>query len=190
LHPHFDLGLVPWLGSAGGNHGDPIMVCEIGIRAIELGLITMGAGHRSLEVVGDDDVGHSTEGSKGPHMGANPVRETLRPRGFDIGIVGGAQDRNKEHRLTDLTGMAVDDRDALAGIVDKELLPRAMVLPHDQVELAGPGAIRLAEPAILEALRRGGLVFLPQEEQGDAFAFQLVVHCGPVGSARCEGAYG
>jgi len=90
----------------------------------------------------------------------------------------------------DLTGLAVDDRDALAGIVDKELLPRAMALPHDQVELAGPGAIRLAEPAVLEALRCGGLVFLPQEEQGDALAFQLVVHRGPVGSERGEGAWG
>ena len=50
----------------------------------------MGAGDSGLEVVGDDDVGHPTEGSKGPHMGANPVRETLCPRGFDIGIVGGA----------------------------------------------------------------------------------------------------
>ena len=46
-----------------------------------------------------------------------------------------------------------------AGLVDKELFPRAMALPHDQVELAGPGAIRLAEPAVLEALRRSGLIF-------------------------------
>ena len=87
----------------------------------------------------------------------------------------------------DFAGVAVDDRDALAGIVDKELLPRAMALPHDQVELAGPGAIRLAKPAILEALRRGGLVFLPQQEQGDALAFELVVHRGPVGGQGVTG---
>src|SRR4029434_1246250 len=85
------------------------------------------------------------------------------------------------------SGTAVDDRDPLAGIIDKELLPRAMALPHDQVELAGPGAIRLAEPAVLEALRRGGLVFLPQEEQGDALAFELVVHRGPVGGPVLAG---
>ena len=90
LYPNFDLGLVPWFGRAGGDHGDRIMVCEIGICAIELGLIAMGASDSSFEVVGDDDLGHPTEGGKGSHMGANPVRETLRPRGFDIGIVGGA----------------------------------------------------------------------------------------------------
>ena len=90
LHPHFDLGLVPWFGRAGGDHGDPLMVCEIGRGAIELGLLALGASDSSFEVVGDDDLGHPTEGGKGPHMGANPVRETLRPRGFDIGRVGGA----------------------------------------------------------------------------------------------------
>ena len=30
LHPDFDLSLVPGLGSAGGDHGDPIMVRQIG----------------------------------------------------------------------------------------------------------------------------------------------------------------
>jgi hypothetical protein len=190
VHPHFDLGLVRWLGRAGGDHGDPLRGCEIGRRALARGLRAMGAGHRSLAVVGDDDVGPATEGGTGPHMGANPVRETLRPRGVDRGRVGGAQDRHTARRLTHLTGTAVDDRDALAGIVDTELLPRALGLPQDQVERAGPGALRLADPAVLEALRRGGLVCLPQEEHGDALAFQRVVHRGPVGSARCEGADG
>src|SRR5215471_18784435 len=90
----------------------------------------------------------------------------------------------------DLAGLAVDDWDALAGIVDKELLPRAMVLLHDQVELAGPGAIRLAEPAVLESLRCGGLIFLPQQEQGDTFPFEFVMHRGPVGGQGCAGAFG
>jgi len=190
LHPHFDLGFVPGLGSAGRDDGDPIMVGEIGIRAIELGLIAMGAGDRGLEVVGDDDVGHPTEGGKGPHMGANPVRETLRPRGFDIGIVGGPQDGNKDLHLMHFPGTTVHDRDALAGIVDKELFPRTMALAHDQVELAGPGAIRLAEPTVLETLRRGGLIFLPQQEQSDALAFELVVHRGPVGDQGYGGTCG
>jgi hypothetical protein len=54
-----------------------------------------------------------------------------------------------------------------------------MGLPHAQVELAGPGAIHLAEPAVLEAFRRGGLLCLPQQAQGDALAFECVVHRGP-----------
>ena len=90
----------------------------------------------------------------------------------------------------DFPGTAVHDREALAGIVDKELFPRAMALPHDQVELAGPGAIRLAEPTVLETLRRGGLIFLPQQEQSDALAFELVVHRGPVGGQVWDGTCG
>jgi hypothetical protein len=54
LHPDFDLGLVPGLGSPGRDHGDPIMVREIGIRPIEFGLIAVGTGHRGLEIVWDD----------------------------------------------------------------------------------------------------------------------------------------
>ena len=67
------------------------------------------------------------------------------------------------------------------GIIDKELFPRAVGLPHDQIELARPGAIGLAKPAVLEALGRGRLVFLPEQEQGDAFAFEFAVDRGPVG---------
>jgi hypothetical protein len=65
-----------------------------------------------------------------------------------------------------------------------------MALAHDQVELAGPGAICLAEPAVLEASRRSGLIFLPQQEQGDALAFELVMHRGPVGGQGCDGTCG
>jgi hypothetical protein len=166
------------------------MVCEIGIRTIERGLIAVGAGDGGLEIVRDDDVGHPTQGGQGPHMGPNPVRQTLRPRGFDIGIVGGSQDGNKERHFMDFPSMAVHDWDALTSIVDKELFPCAMALAHDQGEFTGPGTIRLAEPAVLESLWCGGLIFLPQQEQRDTFPFEFAVHCGPVGSRGCNGAFG
>src|SRR5437588_449304 len=59
-----------WLPCAASHN------CErhiIGIRAIELGLIAMGAGDSRFEVVGDDDVGHRTEGQSGARGVTGPV---------------------------------------------------------------------------------------------------------------------
>ena len=38
----------------------------------------------------------------------------------------------------------------------------------------------LAEPTVLESVGVGGLVLLPQQKQGYAFAFELAVHLGPI----------
>src|SRR5262249_151676 len=101
---------------------------------LSLQILTSG-GFRSLRphsttklggmwIVRDDDLRHPTQGGQGPHMGANPVRQTLCPRRFDIGIVGGPQHGNEQRRLMDFAGLGVDDWDALARIIDKELLSR------------------------------------------------------------------
>ena len=81
--------------------------------------------------------------------------------------------------------MAIDHGDALARIIDKELFTSAVVLSHDEITRAGPGSIRLTKPTVLEALWRGGLVFLPEQEQGDPFAFEFAMDRGPVGDQTC-----
>jgi hypothetical protein len=177
-------------GGAGRDHSEAILVCEIGIRTIERGLIAVGAGDGGLEIVRDDEVGHPAQGGQGPHRGPNPVRQTLRPRGFDIGRVGGSPDGNTERRFMDFPGMAVHDGEALPSLVDKELFPGAMALAHDQGECAGPGTICLAEPAVRESLWCGGLLVLPHQEHRDALPFEFTGHWGPVGGRRCERAFG
>ena len=47
----------------------------------------------------------------------------------------------------------------------------------------------MAEPAILIALRMNGFVFFPQQEQRHAFAFELLVHGGPVGDQATAGRF-
>lgn len=76
---------------------------------------------------------------------------------------------------------AIDHRDAWARIIDKELFTSAVVLSHDEITRAGPGPIRLTKLSVLEALWRGSLVFLPEQEQGDPFAFKVAMDPGPVG---------
>jgi hypothetical protein len=58
----------------------------------------------------------------------------------------------------DFARLSVDDWNALASIVDKKLLPRAMALAHDHVEFVGPSPIGLEEPTVLEALWCGSLI--------------------------------
>ncbi|MNN54866.1 hypothetical protein D3C81_1697060 [compost metagenome] len=72
--------------------------------------------------------------------------------------------------MTDLAGQPVDDRHRLAGIVDEQLFARTMFLTHDHIDLGGPEAVLLAEPAVLETLRMAESIFLPKQSQRHAGA--------------------
>ena len=187
VHPHFDLGLIPGLGRPGRDHGKAIVLCEVRIGPIEHGFIAVGPGHGRFEVIGDDDLGDPAKRRQGPHVGADPVGQTLGPGGFGIGVAGGPQDRHKNDRLVHLPAVAVDDGDALPGVIHKELFTRAVGLPHNQIQLALPGAIGLTKPTVLQAVRRGGFIFLPQQEQSNPLPFEFVVHDRPIGyHVRCR----
>ena len=95
LDPDLHLGLIAWLGSAGGDDGKAIMLGEGRIGAIDLGFIAVGTGHGRFEVIGDDDLGDPTEGRKGPDMGADPVGQTLGPGRLGIGVVRGPRTATK-----------------------------------------------------------------------------------------------
>jgi hypothetical protein len=99
LHSHFDLRLIPWLGSPCRDHGEAIVLREVRVGPIDLGFIAVGTGHGRFEVIGDDDLGDPAERRKGPHVRADPVGQTLGPGGFGVGVAGGPQDRNKNDRL-------------------------------------------------------------------------------------------
>jgi len=116
-------------------------------------------------------------------MGTDPVRQPLGPCGLGVGVIGGPQYRDKDLRPADLSGGAVDDRRGLASIIHKQLLAGPVVLAHDHIQLALPGAEVIAEPAVLVAIRMGPTVFLPEQEQGDMLVFELLVDNQPVGNA-------
>ncbi|MNG19155.1 hypothetical protein D3C84_1032870 [compost metagenome] len=56
-----------------------------------------------------------------------------------------------------------------------------MFLAHDHVDLGGPEAVVLAEPAVLEALRMAEPILLPEQSQSHAGAAQFCVNMSPVG---------
>src|SRR5262245_62161239 len=55
--------------------------------------------------------------------GADPVGQCLGPARLGLGEVGGAHDRDKNPRRTDLAGEPVNDhRHRVAGVIDKQLV--------------------------------------------------------------------
>src|SRR5450759_5929154 len=55
-----------------------------------------------------------------------------------------------------------------------------MILPEDDVEPPGPGAVVLGEPGVPEAIGAARTVFSPCQGERDALAPQLAVDEGPV----------
>ena len=56
-----------------------------------------------------------------------------------------------------------------------------MRLTHDDIDGGAEGAVVIAEPAVLEAVRMRAPVLLPQQHLGDALTPQLLVDFRPVG---------
>ena len=98
----------------------------------------------------------------------SPASWAVRPSGLGEGVAGRAEDGDEYLRLADLAGLPVDDRHGLTGVVDEQFFAGAMFLAHDHVDLGRPEPVMLAEPAVLEALRMGESVLLPEQGQGDA----------------------
>ncbi|MNR59257.1 hypothetical protein D3C85_1804720 [compost metagenome] len=77
--------------------------------------------------------------------------------------------------------MTVDHRYRLPGVIDKQLLADAVLLAHYHVQLALPGPVVFAEPAVLKALRLAQAVLLPEQRQGHPGAAQFGMPPCPLG---------
>ncbi|OSR47369.1 hypothetical protein BV324_05638 [Pseudomonas syringae pv. actinidiae] len=122
----------------------------------------------------------AAEKSKASDVRAQPVGQFLRPGGLGKGVAGGTEDGDEDLSLTDLARAPVDDWGGLTGVIDEELFAGTVFLAHDHIDLGGPEAVVLAEPAVLKALRVGESIFLPEQRQGDAGAARLSVYPRPV----------
>jgi hypothetical protein len=174
------LGLIAGLGRAGGDEGKTIMPGEGRIGAIALRFIAVGPGHGRLEVIGDDDLGDATKGGTGPDMGADPVGPTLGPGRLGIGGVRGPKDRYEDRHFRPFPAVAVDHRNARPGVINTELLPRAVGLAQHQSKVLRPGSRSVTKPAVRQAVGRGRLLFLPQQKQRDALPCEFALDGGPI----------
>ena len=184
-HARFDLGLVAWLGHARGHDHAAVVGGQLGIGCRDLGLVAVGLLHAGLQVVGHDKLGGTTEVLEGPRVGIEEALRALVCVGAGEGVVGEAQDGEEEVSLPDLAGLRIDVGHGVAGPVDEELLAGLVVLTHDEVDAAPPGAVALGIPGVAVALGVLGAILEPDLAQGEVLVgAQLLVHARPVRLAR------
>ena len=155
------------------------------IALVHFRLVAAGLVYAAFEVVGNHDRGRAADELEGAHMRAQPVRQTLRPRGFGEGVVGAAQHGDEDLRRDDFAGQRIDDRHRLAGVVDKQLLARAMDLPHRALQGLPPAPVKIAELAV--GIGGGAMVFpvfLPQQLQRHALAFEFLMDRRVIGRGK------
>lgn len=156
------------------------MCSHVVVGRIDVGLVAAGLVHARLQIVGDQQVRRAAEEGEGADMGADPIRQALRPRGLGKGVVAGAKHGHKDLGLANLAAERVLDGKGLAGVVDESLFPGQMDLAHGWLEFADEGAVAVTETTVLQAVRMLRLVLLPEQKQGHGASFALNVNVGPV----------
>jgi len=95
-------------------------------------------------------------------MAVDPVGHLLGPGRMRERQARAAHDRHKQMGRPDLTGPAVHHhRHLVAGIIDEQLLPAAVLLAHHQRQPSFPSPKQIAVPAVPIAVRMLGDVFFP-----------------------------
>ena len=145
----------------------------MGARLIAIGLRDHGA-----RIIRDDQSGHApVEGERARHR-LDPILEPLCSGGPRKGVARSAQRRDEHVGVA-----AIEQRQPRAREVNEQLLAGAPVLAHRALEPGAEGLVVLAELRIAPGTRLGmlGDVLLPQQQQGDALAAELLVNAAPIG---------
>jgi len=80
-------------------------------------------------------------------MGVDPVGERLRPARLGEGEARRAQNGDENLRHADIAGELVhDDWNAVAGVIDEQLLACGVRLPHRDRQAPFPFPIEIAKP--------------------------------------------
>jgi len=161
------------------------MAGQVTVGRVDFGLVETGGGDAALQVVGNQEGWDAAQMFEGTDVAADPVGQALAPGGLAVGVVGGAQDGDEDGRLADFAGHRVDDGHGRPGVVDEQLLARGMGLAQAHREAADPVPVVVAEAAVAVAVGVLGLVFLPEQVEGDTLVPQLAVHGRPVGFGTC-----
>ena len=124
-------------------------------------------GDAALQVVGNQLLEHAAEEAEHAHVGANPIRQLLRPGRLGIGEVRGAEHGHKNLRLADFTRRRIGDPDPFARVIHERLVPSDMVLAHHRRQPSFEPAKQIAESTVAVASWMGLPVFLPENHHGD-----------------------
>ena len=136
-HRHLDLGLVARLAHPGRQDRRAVVRRHVEVGPVQPRLVPVGPIDADLRVVGHELARHAAHEGQRTRMGADPVRQRLRPGRLGVGVAGRAHRGDEHLRLTQLAGPPVDDLDRLPGIVDEQPLA-GRVRPGAWSATAGP----------------------------------------------------
>ena len=162
-HALLGLGLVPGFTRAARQDGHLVVLGPLLVAGVDIRVVAAGFADPAAQVIGDNERGDAAEEGHGPGMAAQPVRERLGPGGLGKGVIGGAEDGNKELRLSHLPGPGIHHRYGGTAVIHKALLPGRVRLAHRALLLAEPVPVAVAELGVAVTAARVALgVFLPQ----------------------------
>ncbi|OIQ80056.1 hypothetical protein GALL_382050 [mine drainage metagenome] len=190
LHSRFDLGLVLRPIGARRQHRGAVVPGEVLDGLVGARLVAVRIGDQGARVVGDDELRHAPDEPQRLRTAVQPVGQGLPRCGAGVGEARCAQRRDE-----DVGHAFAFQRDRGAGVVDEQLLPGAVDLPHRPLQPQAVAVVVLAELGVAprRLVRMGLDVLLPQQGQGHALAAHLLVHQTEVGGdvvARAVGAAG
>src|ERR1041384_3315222 len=130
------------------------MFGQFAIGGVQFWFIATGMLDTGLGVVWDGHLRHPVQELQRADMRTDPAGKVLAASGLRKGVTAATQPRHEEGSLEiHIAGPAIIHGDLVAGVIDEPLLPGAIFLPQNYVELARPVAIQFAETAVTVAVR-------------------------------------
>src|SRR5437762_12593176 len=121
------------------------MLGQLLVGPLDPGLVAARHADPGAKLIRDHCTGHPAQVLEGSDVARDPVVALLRPARLGEGEARGAHRRNEKLRLSDLARLGLDHPRMLPRVVDEELLPRAVHLPHRAALRADPPPVALAE---------------------------------------------
>ena len=118
----FRNSLVLGLSYASRQYGHAVMIGHFLIKRVCNRIISVRLLHAALQVVGDKSVRGNTEIGKTPDMGLHKIRDLLGTGGFRIGVAAGTPGTDKELKRDDFSGGPFDIFNAIAGVINEQLV--------------------------------------------------------------------
>src|SRR5690242_17131186 len=122
------------------------LVCRL---LLEKKNIAASFGDARLQIVRNDDLGHAAQKLEGAHVVADPVGQPLCRIRLGVREVTCAQHGHEDRRRRWVAASSGVDGYGVAGVIDKQLLTRTMLLPQNDFLPAEPPPVEITESAVM-----------------------------------------
>ena len=163
-----------------GQDDRSVVLGQLLVGPLDPGLVAARDADCGAKLIRDHCSGHPAQVLEGSHVARDPVVALLRPARLGEGEARGAEHCDEQLRLPHLADLGVDHPRMLPGVVDEQLLPRAVHLPHRSALRADPAPIPLAELRVTVSVGMALEVLVMQQLQRHARAAKLSVEVAEV----------